>query len=280
MPPSTIRAPAGSWATASALGGGLRGGRPNLDRLGRLKAATLACGDDARLSHRSAAELWRIGLQLPRPGGRVGAERFAPPSAGTACTDGRSSGITRVEGRPDRRSRLGPHRPRGLSWATEEVEDAVNEADRLDLIRTHRLRPALDRGAEPSRRRPAEADPRCADLQPCGQCARAPLLRDRPRGASCRHRTTQRRLGPHRVDFFWPALGLVVETTASATTAPPPSRRRTSAAIRPMPAPACAPCASPTPRFFTVPITSARCSRQTSATFGEPRSRPSPRFAA
>jgi hypothetical protein len=50
-----------------------------------------------------------------------------------------------------------------------EVEDAVNEADRLDLIRTVRLRPALD--AEP-----------------------------------------QQRLGRHRVDFFWPDFGFVVET--------------------------------------------------------------------
>jgi hypothetical protein len=67
-------------------------GRPELGQLGRFTAATLACGPDAQLSHRSAAALWRL---RPQVGGPID-------------------------------------------------EDAVNEADRLDLIRTHRLRPVLD----------------------------------------------------------------------------------------------------------------------------------------
>ena len=42
-------------------------GRPHLDRLGRLMAAVLACGDGAALSHESAAELWEIRRHTPGP---------------------------------------------------------------------------------------------------------------------------------------------------------------------------------------------------------------------
>ena len=38
-------------------------GRPELSPHGRWMAAVLACGDDAVLSHRSAAELWGIGYE-------------------------------------------------------------------------------------------------------------------------------------------------------------------------------------------------------------------------
>src|ERR1700733_14237344 len=38
-------------------------GRPELTPHGRWMAAVLACGDDAMLSHRSAAELWGIGRE-------------------------------------------------------------------------------------------------------------------------------------------------------------------------------------------------------------------------
>ena len=38
-------------------------GRPELGSHGRWMAAVLACGEDALLSHRSAAELWGIGYE-------------------------------------------------------------------------------------------------------------------------------------------------------------------------------------------------------------------------
>src|ERR1700760_4952784 len=38
-------------------------GRPELTPPGRWMAAVLVCGDDAMLSHRSAAELWGIGYE-------------------------------------------------------------------------------------------------------------------------------------------------------------------------------------------------------------------------
>jgi hypothetical protein len=117
-------------------------GRPDVDRLGRLKAATLACGPDARLSHRTAAELWRIGPKVS------GAIDVSVPSGSRP----RRPGI-----RLHRRAEFGATRlVKGIPVADpisvlvdlatclpdEEVEDAVNEADRLNLIRTQRLRPA------------------------------------------------------------------------------------------------------------------------------------------
>jgi hypothetical protein len=120
------------WAGVYAVG------RPDLGRLGRFKAATLVCGDGAQLSHGSAADLWRIRQQA---GGLID---IAVPSASFP----RRRGI-----RLHRRANLGPPKfVRGIpvadpvsvlidlaaELATEEVEDAVNEADRLDLIRTAR----------------------------------------------------------------------------------------------------------------------------------------------
>jgi hypothetical protein len=124
-------------------------GRPDIGRLGRFKAATLACGPDAQLCRHSAADLWKIRPQL---GGPVD---VAVPS-----------GVLRKrEGiRLHRRASLAPPRlirgiPVGdpvsvlVDLATdlpvEEMEDAVNEADRLDLIRTADLRATLD--AQPPR---------------------------------------------------------------------------------------------------------------------------------
>jgi very-short-patch-repair endonuclease len=185
-------------------------GRPDLDRLGRLMAATLACGPDARLSHRSAAELWRI----------------APKAAGPIDVSV-ASGFRRLAGiRLHRRSDHGTTRivkgiPVGdpvsvlVDLATclsdDEVEDAVNEADRLDLIRTHHLRAALD---EEPRRPGVGRLKKILDSQTFSRAQNAlerrflTIVRDVGLPAPA----TQRRLGPHRVDFFWPDVGFVVET--------------------------------------------------------------------
>jgi very-short-patch-repair endonuclease len=193
------------WAGVYAVG------RPDAGRLGRFMGATLACGVGARLSHGSAADLWRIRQQA---GGPID---VAVPSASFP----RRGGI-----RLHRRANLGPPRfVRGIpiadpvsvlidlatELATEEVEDAVNEADRLDLIRTHRLRPALDR--EPGRPGVGRLK-RILDAQTFSRAANAlerrflAIVRD----AGLPAPSTQRRLGRYRVDFFWADLGFVVET--------------------------------------------------------------------
>jgi very-short-patch-repair endonuclease len=94
---------------------------------------------------------------------------------------------------------------------TEEVEDAVNEADRLGLIPTHRLRPALDAEL----RRPGVGRLKAVlDAQTFSRAANALERRFLAlvRTAGLPLPDTQRRLGRYRVDFFWPDVGLVVET--------------------------------------------------------------------
>lgn len=186
-------------------------GRPDVDRLGRLLGATLACGPDARLSHRSAAELWRI----------------ASKASGWIDVSVPSNCLHRLPGiRLHRRVEFGTTRIVGgipvadpvsvlidlaAELSTEEVEDAVNEADRLDLIRTHRLRPALDRELS----RPGVGRLKAIlDAQTFSRAANALERRFLAivREAGLPPPETQRRLGRNRVDFFWPALGLVVET--------------------------------------------------------------------
>jgi very-short-patch-repair endonuclease len=134
-------------------------GRGDLDRLGELMAAVLACGSGAQLSHRSAAELIDLATCL----------------------------------------------------SDDEVEDAVNEADRLDLLRTHRLRPALDNEAKRA------GVGRLKAILDAQTFSRAQNALERHflaivRAAGLPVPDTQRRLGRYRVDFFWPDLGLVVET--------------------------------------------------------------------
>jgi len=121
-------------------------GRPELTPRGRWMAAVLACGDGAVLSHRSAAELWGIGYE---DGKRID------------VSIRRKSKITRkgikVRARPslDAKSmvvRYGipvTHPVQTLiDLATElrilQVERAVNEADKLDLVDPETLRKALD----------------------------------------------------------------------------------------------------------------------------------------
>jgi hypothetical protein len=121
-------------------------GRPELTPRGRWMAAVLACGDDAVLSHRSAAELWEIGYEDRK---RID------------VSIRRKSKITRkgikVRARPSLDSqsvvlRFGipvTHPIQTLiDLATElkiiRLERAVNEADKLDLVDPETLRQALD----------------------------------------------------------------------------------------------------------------------------------------
>lgn len=184
-------------------------GRPDLDRLGRFMAATLVCGPDAQLSHRSGAALWRI---LPQDEGAV--DVTVP-----------SGFHRRRDVRLHRRADLGPPRlVRGIPvgdplsilidlatcLATPELEDAVNAADHLGLVPTYRLRPALDSSA----RLGAGRLRRLLDSQTFSRSQTALERRFLPiaRAAGLPEPASQVRLGRYRVDFHWPELGLVVET--------------------------------------------------------------------
>jgi very-short-patch-repair endonuclease len=211
MPSGTIRGRLRAGRLHRLWPGVYAVGRPDVGRLGHLMAATLACGPGARLSHRSAGELWRISEKAQ------GWVDVSVPSNVLHHLDGIrlhrrvEFGTTRiVKGIPvsDPVSVLVDL---AAELPTDEVEDAVNEADRLDLIRTHRLRPALDREL----RRPGIGRlKRILDAQTFSRAANAlerrflAIVRDARLPAPA----TQRQLGRYRVDFFWPELGLVVET--------------------------------------------------------------------
>ena len=211
MSPGAIRARLRAGRLHRLWPGTYAVGRPDVGRLGELMAATLACGPHARLSHRSAAELWRVASKAS-----VWIDISVP-----------SSSLHRLDGiRLHRRVEFGTTRiVKGIPIAdpisvlidlaaelsTDGVEDAVNEADRLDLIRTHRLRPALNREL----RRPGVGRLKAIlDAQTFSSAANALERRFLAiaRAAGLPAPATQHRLGCYRVDFFWPDVGLVVET--------------------------------------------------------------------
>lgn len=188
-------------------------GRPQLNREGRWMAAVLACGDGAMLSHRSAAALWGFGKE------RRG---VVDVSVRRHCKV-RRRGI-RVHDRPGLRNcdvgrRLnipvtGPVKT-FLDIATElapnEVERAINEADKRDVIDPDALRRALDDhrgepGVRVLREVLDEHTFRLSDdelelfFRPIAEAAGLPTP------------LTKQIVNKFEVDFYWPDLGLVVET--------------------------------------------------------------------
>jgi len=121
-------------------------GRPELSPRGRWMAAVLVCGDDAALSHRSAAELWGIGFEekgridvsirrrsmIRRPGIKV---RARPTLGASSIVFRFGIPVTHpVQTLIDLATELKPLR----------LERAVNEGDKLDLVDPETLRRALD----------------------------------------------------------------------------------------------------------------------------------------
>jgi very-short-patch-repair endonuclease len=121
-------------------------GRPELTPHGRWMAAVLACGDDALLSHRSAAELWGIGREweeridvsirrrskIARAGILV---RARPSLPGHSLTHRFRIPVTSpIQTLIDLATELKPLR----------LERSVNEADVRDLVDPETLRESLD----------------------------------------------------------------------------------------------------------------------------------------
>ena len=188
-------------------------GWPALTQKRRWIAAVLAAGEDAALSHRSAAALLGIGPEKP---GRIDV------SVRRRC-ELRQPGI-RIRGRPtlaaedillyddipvtcpartlvDVASELGP----------VTIERMVNEADKRDLIDPEALRAALggyagEPGVRPLRALLDKLTFRLSDsdleiyFRPIAAAAKLPPP------------LSKRFVNGFEVDFFWPDLGLVVET--------------------------------------------------------------------
>jgi very-short-patch-repair endonuclease len=188
-------------------------GRRQLSGEGRWMAAVLASGPEAALSHRSAAALWGFAKEHPD---------YIDVSVRRA-SETRLSGI-RCHRRPTlptsevtTRRNIPLTRPvrTFLDLATvagpNTVERAINEADKLDVIDADSLRKALDDyagelGVRPLRRILDEHTFRLSD----DELER--LFRPIAVSAGLSTPLTKQIVNEFEVDFFWPKIGLVVET--------------------------------------------------------------------
>jgi very-short-patch-repair endonuclease len=188
-------------------------GRPELSRHGRWMAAVLACGPEAVLSHGSAAAVWGFGSE---PHGLV--EASLPPGRrcrrpgirAHRCAALRPGDVTEYEGIPvtspvrtliDQATRLSPAR----------LERAVNEADKLGRVRADILYEALNdhRGVPGVGSLRKLLDPLHFRLSDSGlEQAMRPLAKT----AGLPVPQTKAWVNGYEVDFFWPELGIVVET--------------------------------------------------------------------
>ncbi|MDX6626449.1 MAG: hypothetical protein QOE56_1438 [Solirubrobacterales bacterium] len=199
-------------------------------------AALLACGDGAALSHRSAAALFGIGEERElEPGGggkelgRSTEERTLEPGGGLIEITVRRRG---EHHRPGIKVRARPSLPNQdvgtftaipvtspvrtfLDLATElpanRLERAINEADKHDLIDPDALRKALgsragEPGVRPLRRVLDKHTFRLSDDE------LEVLFRPLAAAAGLPTPLTKQIVDRFEVDFYWPELGLVVET--------------------------------------------------------------------
>jgi hypothetical protein len=176
-------------------------------------AAVLASGPGAMLSHRSAAALWGFGKEHPD---------YIDISV-RRTSEARLRGI-RCHRRPSlpasniaTRLNIPVTQPvrTFLDLATvagpKTVERAINEADKLDVINADSLRRALDDhpgepGVRPLRQILDEHTFRLSD----DELER--LFRPIAAAAGLPTPLTKQMVDKFEVDFFWPELGLVVET--------------------------------------------------------------------
>jgi hypothetical protein len=214
-------------------------GRRHLSREGRWMAAVLACGPDAALSHRSAAALWGFGTEhedyidvsvrrnseARTHGIRCHRRPTLPPSA---ITTHQNIPLTQpVQTFLDLATVTGP---KGL-------ERAINEADKHDVIDPDTLRKALDEHAGDPGVRPLRwvLDKHAFRLSD-DELER--LFRPLATEAGLSTPLTKVDVNEFEVDFFWPDLGLVVETDGWRYHRTPQPRPATPCASRPTPPPA------------------------------------------
>lgn len=205
-------------------------GTPALTRHGQWMAAVLACGEEARLSHRSACALYGVA-------GEGGEIHVTVPLARRPRVEGvvvhrrALVGGTAMEGVPVV-SVVQALVDLSASADVDEVEAAINAADRADLIHPDPLRAALE---DHPRHPGVGALKRILDAHTFSLADSVLERRFRPlwKKAGLPRPLTQHWVNGYRVDFYWPELGLVVETdggryhrTASQQTA---DRRRDQA---------------------------------------------------
>ena len=176
-------------------------------------AAVLACGKDAVLSHSSAAAIWRIGFE------RRNQIELSLPSQSHREVPG-----LRIHRRPSLRSRDLTTRhsipvttpaqtliDMALRLDRRGVERMINEADKYDLAHPPGLRRALDdRSGEPGVARLRQILDRRTFRLTKEELERRFLPLARRAGLPVP--LTGQWVNEFEVDFYWPDLGLVVET--------------------------------------------------------------------
>jgi hypothetical protein len=188
-------------------------GRRQLTREGRWMAAVLACGPRAILSHRSAAALWGFGHEHPAyidvsvrrtseariPGLRC---HRRPSLPSQEITLRRNIPLTQpVRTFLDLATVTGP----------KTLERAINEADKLDVIDADSLRRALeDHPGQPGIRLLRHVLDEHTFRLSDDELER--LFRPLAAAAGLPTPLTKHMVDKFEVDFFWPDLGLVVET--------------------------------------------------------------------
>jgi very-short-patch-repair endonuclease len=188
-------------------------GRPQLTQPGRWMAAVLSCGPDAVLSHGSAAALWgirsvstgRVEVSVPirvrrSPAGIV-VHRRAILAAGE---------VTRHRGIPVTIP-ICTLIDVATCLSRDQLEAAVNEADKRGLTDPEKLRAALDEVVRRPGIRPLRQllDCRTFTLTDSELERRfLPLVRE----AGLPAPETRCHVNGFRVDFYWADLGLIVET--------------------------------------------------------------------
>jgi very-short-patch-repair endonuclease len=187
-------------------------GRPEVSQKGRWMGAVLSCGRRALLSHRSAAALWNLtpipavrmidvvvptGMFRRRPGIEVRRRVDLGPEhrrevAGIPVTDPVSTLVDLASCAPE--------------W---RVEQAINSADRLGLVDPEVLRRTVaELGPRPGMVRMR----RLLGLDALTDTGLERKFLTIVRAAKLPRPETQVWVNDYRVDFYWPQLGLVVET--------------------------------------------------------------------
>lgn len=187
-------------------------GRPLLGRRGRWMAAVLASGPDAALSHGSAAALWGFGTE------QAGRIDVSVPSRRRSrrhgiCAHRRTPSALRDVTVHDGIPVTSPTRTlvdQATRLRSLQLERAVNEADKLDRVRADVLHASLDayRGEPGVASLRRLLDPLAFRLS---DSELEQLMRPLARRAGLPVPETKAWVNGYEVDFFWPALGIVLE---------------------------------------------------------------------
>ncbi len=201
-------------------------GTPHLTRYGRWMAAVLACGPGAALSHDDAAALWQI--RPKRSGGQIrvsvpGSVYRKRPGVVVHRRVGLEREVTECHGIPVTEP---IHTLIALAPMVDldELEAAINEADIRRLITIAELRPALDHIRAPGARTVRELVDRRTFTFSRSWLERR--FRPIARRAGLSKPQTCVYVNGEEVDFYWPELGLVIETDGGTFHRTPSQQRK------------------------------------------------------